>query len=134
MSGFSVNPTAFRATRDGQVFYSFSGKYSGGDVSNNAINIANSGLDDLLVKATVAFDWLLIAADAGASISIDGSDIIVHRANVTGLPSVGFAAPFVFDFIVPAQSALVIKTLVDAASAAAGAGRYVFCTAQPFPV
>jgi len=134
MSGFSVNPTAFSATRDGQIFYSFSGKYSGGDVSNNAIDIANTGLDDLLVKATVTFDWILIAADAGASISIDGTDILVHRAFMTGLPAIGFAAPFVFDFICPAQSALVIKTLVDAASASAGAGRYVWCTANPFPV
>jgi len=129
---FAVNPSGFNASRDGQVLYAYSGRYNGADVTNLAIDIANVGLDDLIITATVTIDWVLVASDAGTTAAIDDVDIWNQQADIQAGANV--VAPWVFKFLCPAQSSLKIRTLMDAAGASAGAARLVMLIAYPLPV
>jgi len=129
---FAVNPSSFTATRDGQALYAYSGRYNGADVTNIAIDIANVGLADLIVTATITIDWVLVQADAGTTAAIDDVDIWNQQADIQAGANV--VAPWIFKFICPAQSSLKIRTLMDAAGASAGAARSVMLLAYPLPV
>jgi len=132
MSGFNVNPSSFTSSRNGAVLYAYSGKYSGADVTNTAIDIANTGLDDLLCTAIITIDWVLTQTDAGTTAAIDSIDIWNAQCDIQA--GANAVAPFTFTFLVPAQSHLEIKTLMDAAGAGAGAARSVMVYAYPLTI
>jgi len=97
-----------------------------GDIT--LIDIANSGLDDLLVKMYMAVDWPQVVASLGFSVAIDGVAVFNNVANVTGgAPGIMSITPY--EFILPAQSAFSVSSGHDGASG--GAARSAYLVAYP---
>jgi hypothetical protein len=130
MSGFTLSPTAFTATRNGRAFYCYSGGQTGGAGDITLIDIANSSLDDLLAKIYFAVDWPQVVQTLGFSVAIDGVAVFNNVANVAAATSYGGFAPY--ELIIPAQSAFSVASGHDGASG--GASRSAYVVAYPLLV
>ena len=128
MSLQGLNPSSFQATRNGRGFWSYSGNVTGGAAAIDLIDIANVGLDDLLVTVTTFADWSAVAVSLGFAVEIDGEIISYNVADVAA----GFDViePWSSQIIIPAQSAFKVVSSHDGASG--GAGRSA--TAVAFPL
>jgi len=122
LSDFVLNPSSFAYVRNGSVGYSFSGIKTAAGVIEDMINIADTGLHDLQVRATYNVEWLQVADTIGWIGTLDGNDIWNWNCDATQLVQWGAAAPLVVEFICPAQSALQIRTTNGAGSTGASRG------------
>jgi len=132
---FAANPSSFTQTRNGRTLFSFSGAITGGAGDLTLIDIANTGLDDLLAKIYFAVDWPQVVASLGYSGAIDGVTIFNNVADVAATGGVGQAAIMGFaprEFIIPAQSGLTVTSSHDGSSG--GAARSAYIVAYPLLV
>ena len=132
---FGINPTSFTITRNGRALFAYSGAITGGAGDVTLIDIANTGLDDLLCKMYMAVDWPQVTASLGYSAAIDGVSIFNNVANVAATGGVGQAAVMgfaPFEFIIPEQSAFTVTSSHDGASG--GAARSAYLVAYPLSV
>jgi len=132
---FGSNPSAFQLTRNGRALFSFSGAITGGAGDLTLIDIANTGLDDLLCKMYMSADWTQVVASLGFAAAIDAVTIFNNVADVSATGGVGQAAVMGFtpvEFIIPAQSAFTITSSHDGSSG--GAARSCYIIAYPLLV
>jgi len=132
---FGANPSSFTVTRNGRSLFSFSGAITGGAGDLTLIDIANTGLEDLLAKMYMAVDWPQVVASLGYSAAIDGVTIFNNVADVAATGGVGQAAIMGFaprEFIIPAQSAFTVTSSHDGSSG--GAARSCYIVAYPLLV
>lgn len=130
MSGFSLNPSSFTLSRNGRALFAYTGIKTIGGTSDTILEIANTGLDDLLVKATAAADWEQVTDYLGFDISIDDEQIFLHVNSVATPPKA--PPPWTWEFICPAQSKL--KSVTTNGAGSAGASRSLLLIAYPLLV
>jgi len=122
-----ISPSNFIKSENGQVYYCYTGIKTAGGTTDTMINIANVGLDDLIVRMQCTADWSQVASSLGFSVVIDGNDIL-YMVNDTSA-GIDVQAPWHMEFISEAQTSLEVKTFSDAASL--GASRSVILIASP---
>jgi len=122
LSDFVLNPHSFAYVRNGSVGYSFSGIKTAAGVIEDMINIGDTGLHDLQVRATYSIEWLQVADSIGWVGTLDNKDIWNWNCDASQIVQWGAQTPLVVEFICPAQSALQIRTTNGGASTGASRG------------
>ena len=131
MPPYSEN--TFLRSQNGDTLYAYTTPKGAGATSEEILDIANTGLDDLLVKMQYCVDWSQVTTSAGVSVALDGFDLWNQSAlSRVGGAGTGMLGAMHFEFIVPAQSHLEITAHCHAGDT--GAFRSAQLVAYPLKV